>query len=75
MAPHWVTLECVVTMEWNSLKRFQGLEDMALLEEVSHWREALRFQKPMLGPVVLNYFFSTMPAMPAVMLPTMKIMD
>ena len=66
------------------MKGLEGLGGVALLAEVCHWAWALRFQKPMPGPmspslptdqdVALN-FSNTMPAMPALMLRVMMIMD
>ena len=44
---------------WSPVGRtvLEGLESMALLEEVCHWGWALRFQKPMPGPVSISVSF------------------
>lgn len=51
MAPEAHRFECLVTREWNYLKELEG---MALLEEVCHSGQALRFQKPKPNPVLLS---------------------
>lgn len=43
--PHRFVCYCLVTREWNSLSMIRRLV-VALLEEVSHWGWALRFQGP-----------------------------
>lgn len=76
MTPIGPFFECIVSREWNCLKRLEGLGGVALLEELCHCKGALRFQSPdrpsLTWPadqnVALSYCSITM-------LPAMMIID